>query len=425
MKLQNIRITAFLAVSFSLLFFGGVIEAKAPAEVQNVEVSLVSGSDTSVKIVWDEANAFDDIVIGYKVYYGNQSVKDIGVTYDQEVTLENETEYKLDNLSPGETYYFAVTALNTAGEESETYSKEVTFTLPTPKSSLKVISAIQTGITQIRVQMSGLVQISNLVDAFLLEQVSPSQEIGIVSGEVQGDSILLNTQSALEKDGRYRITATSAVKDTEGTPVSSGITDTVEFLADFVAPEPEIIPEPEVIISEPVVEVPEPEIIPDPVPVVEEIRVPFGPELPPNFQREEEPEMKPAAPDLEAPLDVTQLMYDTSRLESDHMVVLTWKRSLDQEGDVRDQVIYVRENKGFWDNGYSVGKDIEFLEIEVEKGKNYEIRVSTIDQSGNESAGTFTSFATQLSQSGPSMAMVLAIGAGILFFLFIIGRRRA
>jgi len=55
---------------------------------------------------------------GYKVYYGTQSRN-----YDNKVNVGNVTTYKATNLVGGANYYFAVTAYDKSGNESE-YSNE-------------------------------------------------------------------------------------------------------------------------------------------------------------------------------------------------------------------------------------------------------------------------------------------------------------
>ncbi len=61
---------------------------------------------------------------GYKVYYGAQSD-----TYDQNIDVGNVTTYLFTSLTAGSTYYFAVTAYDTSGNESE-YSVEVNKNIP-------------------------------------------------------------------------------------------------------------------------------------------------------------------------------------------------------------------------------------------------------------------------------------------------------
>jgi hypothetical protein len=58
---------------------------------------------------------------GYKVYYGTESRK-----YKASYDVKNVTTYNIDDLIDWHTYYFAVTAYDTSGNESP-YSKEISF----------------------------------------------------------------------------------------------------------------------------------------------------------------------------------------------------------------------------------------------------------------------------------------------------------
>ena len=71
----------------------------------------------SVTLRW-QANSEPDIS-GYNVYFGTQS-RD----YGSPIPAGNTTSYTVDNLTEGTTYYFALTAIDTSGNESG-YSVEV------------------------------------------------------------------------------------------------------------------------------------------------------------------------------------------------------------------------------------------------------------------------------------------------------------
>jgi hypothetical protein len=73
-----------------------------------------------VTLAWD-ANSEPDLA-GYKVYYGTAS----GI-YGTPIVIAAQTTYTITGLAPG-TYYFAVTAYNTAGLESS-FSNEVFATI--------------------------------------------------------------------------------------------------------------------------------------------------------------------------------------------------------------------------------------------------------------------------------------------------------
>lgn len=74
-----------------------------------------------VTVSWD-ANTEDDL-LGYKIYYGTASR-----SYDHIIDVGNVVEYDIDNLPGGHTYYFAVTAYDTAFNESD-FSEEVSIFL--------------------------------------------------------------------------------------------------------------------------------------------------------------------------------------------------------------------------------------------------------------------------------------------------------
>lgn len=75
---------------------------------------------------------------GYILYFGTSSG-----TYTQSIDVNNVTTYQLTGLSDGTTYYFAITAYDTSGNES-TYSNELAMTTPAPAdTTAPVISNIQ------------------------------------------------------------------------------------------------------------------------------------------------------------------------------------------------------------------------------------------------------------------------------------------
>ena len=79
-------------------------------------LSITSAEAAYVEIEWDPSPSH---IAGYKVYYGTASGEyvhciDVGMT----------TSYRLDGLLEGVTYYFAATAYNNSGLESN-FSNEV------------------------------------------------------------------------------------------------------------------------------------------------------------------------------------------------------------------------------------------------------------------------------------------------------------
>jgi hypothetical protein len=83
---------------------------------------VIDGESTEVTLAW-EPNPEPDIDC-YLLHYGPSSGE-----YDTTVNTGEETRYTVAGLEPGATYYFAVTACNSAGMESG-YSNEVAYTVP-------------------------------------------------------------------------------------------------------------------------------------------------------------------------------------------------------------------------------------------------------------------------------------------------------
>jgi hypothetical protein len=81
----------------------------------------VTGHASDVTLAWD-ANTEPDIA-GYRIHYGLGSRN-----YDQVLDVGNNTTCVVTGLDQGQTYYFAATAVNTEGMESD-FSNEVSTTL--------------------------------------------------------------------------------------------------------------------------------------------------------------------------------------------------------------------------------------------------------------------------------------------------------
>jgi len=76
---------------------------------------------------------------GYKIYVGNASR-----SYQQNIDVGKLTNYNVANLTDGATYYFAVTAYNSAGQESA-YSNEASKTLPAATATYTITATSGAG----------------------------------------------------------------------------------------------------------------------------------------------------------------------------------------------------------------------------------------------------------------------------------------
>lgn len=79
----------------------------------------------TVRLMWDRNPEPD--VVEYKIYWGTSPRAQ--QLYSNIESAGNVTEYRATNLELGRTYFFAVTAVNSAGLESD-FSNEVVYTVP-------------------------------------------------------------------------------------------------------------------------------------------------------------------------------------------------------------------------------------------------------------------------------------------------------
>lgn len=104
------RRTCGFLMALALLGMGAIRAEAAPSEGK------------SITLAWDPSTGPN--VSGYNVYYGTASG-----SYSKTISSGMATNATITDLTAGVTYYFAATAVDTAGLESA-YSNEVEFTMP-------------------------------------------------------------------------------------------------------------------------------------------------------------------------------------------------------------------------------------------------------------------------------------------------------
>lgn len=94
----------------------------------------------SVTFAWDRNSETN--IVDYRIYYGGASR-----TYTNTVDTGNATSVTISNLAEGVTYYFAATAFDTLGLESD-FSDEITYLVPMAAGvQMRVAPAGQTILT--------------------------------------------------------------------------------------------------------------------------------------------------------------------------------------------------------------------------------------------------------------------------------------
>ncbi|MBI3851827.1 MAG: fibronectin type III domain-containing protein [Verrucomicrobia bacterium] len=99
-----------------------VFSHKLPGMVAGLFLWTLTVSGAGVTLEWGPSP--DPYVAGYALYYGTASGN-----YSQRLDVGNQTTATVTNLTPGERYYFVVTAYNILGLESEP-SNEVAYDVP-------------------------------------------------------------------------------------------------------------------------------------------------------------------------------------------------------------------------------------------------------------------------------------------------------
>ena len=189
-------------------------EKKMKKQILAIVLTCAVTFAQTVKVKW-HLNTEEDLA-GYKVYYGLQSRN-----YFESVNSGNVTQQIINNLLTDTLYYFAVTAYDKSGNESD-YSAEVQFkikgdTLIIPPDTVIVIKdtippGIPTGLTieEVTPEVSFLWTAKDIGGGTFSAYPSLNGRLGLYIG--MDITVLVN----IEKAGTYRITVNCTRKS--GTP---------------------------------------------------------------------------------------------------------------------------------------------------------------------------------------------------------------
>ncbi len=118
--------TKLLSAATSIALAIALVAPVVLAEDQilpDVENLIVEAVPSGAHLIWDPVAGAD----GYTIYYGIQSISEDGASYENDILLGDVTEYTINELTPGVTYYFSAAADDTTGTYlgSYNYSEEV------------------------------------------------------------------------------------------------------------------------------------------------------------------------------------------------------------------------------------------------------------------------------------------------------------
>lgn len=217
-------------------------DTEVPSDVENVKA--VAG-DSEVTLTWNVATD-NDFVAGYKIYYGTSPVIEAGDVYNLEpIDAGNKITYDVIGLENGTIYYFALTAYDSANNESGNYSVEAS---ATPLSGAADAAAPKVVKAVVQDKFTVLITFSEAVNlptepqtAFTITEDGTGIPLEVLSAsmdlnDAMNKTVVLTTAS--QKSGQtYIVTAGIQVTDLDGTPVESGTSDTAIFTGtDLEAP---------------------------------------------------------------------------------------------------------------------------------------------------------------------------------------------
>lgn len=250
----SMAIALFLALGFVPKAHAQGLEEDIipPDDVENVQIEVY---DQSVVLSWDVAT--DDVEVeGYNIYYGTEPVTAESGEYTESIDAGDVIEYLVEDLENGETYYFAVTAYDAAGNESENYSEEVSGepdpTYGTPPArfmheaadeeppTVTDAQALDNETVQVMFSEAVVLPPENPETAFSILNNTTSESLEVISVEMDpedpiGQTVLLTT-APQEAGVEHILTAGIQIEDTAGNPIVSGTSDTAAFIGSTVEP---------------------------------------------------------------------------------------------------------------------------------------------------------------------------------------------
>jgi hypothetical protein len=168
---------------------------------------------------------------GYKVYYGT-----VSGSYSQNINVGNITTYTVADLNNG-TYYFAVTAYNTSGNESE-YSNEVSKTIQPIQQYTLTLNKLGTGTGTVTSSPSGIncgSDCSEVYGAGKVVTLSASTDASSAFAGWSGSGCTGTGTCTLTMNDAKAVTATFTHPDNSAIPYSNNFGDIDTILPDIRA----------------------------------------------------------------------------------------------------------------------------------------------------------------------------------------------
>ncbi|MBN1494649.1 fibronectin type III domain-containing protein [Candidatus Peregrinibacteria bacterium] len=243
----------FLCLNFVPGAYAQAGDTTPPDDVENLQVQTYDGA---AYLTWDVAT--DDVkVTGYKLYSGPEPVTALSGEYSNPVIDVGDTiSFLLTGLENGKTVYFAITAYDAAGNESDSYSNEANAT-PDPSYGEAPDALLHSASDEDAPTVSDAQALDNITvkivfsEAVVIPGDAPETAFTIINNatsellavkavkmdddDVLGRTVLLTTDPQ-QGGSEYILTAGIQIEDTGGNPIVSGTSDTAAFIGSTVEP---------------------------------------------------------------------------------------------------------------------------------------------------------------------------------------------
>jgi len=231
-----------------------MLASPAFAELQTTPALDVEGVtatplNASVKVEWDPVAYTDGTLKGYVVWYDTAPAGENGDTYSNKVPetgdLGDVNSYVVTGLENGTKYYFAVTAVDTNGVESQNWSIPIdVFATPSEdageaeddQESPQVVKAEALNKEEVSVEFSEEIVLpaEHPENAFVIQNTDTFEDLIVNGAEMDEEdsankTVILSTDPQ-EKDANYKLTVGIDVEDKAGNPIRSDTSATAPFV---------------------------------------------------------------------------------------------------------------------------------------------------------------------------------------------------
>ncbi len=179
------------------------IQAAPPTLQRVLGLAVSAGGQSSVTLAWDASP--DSSIAGYRLYEGGASQ-----THTNAIDVGNVTAVTAAGLVGGATYFYAVTAYDTNGAESD-YSGEISYTVPLPANPPPTITVTALGGS---VLLSGAGQAGQTYNVLASQDLNIWTVIGTVTTDASGSFTFTDPAGTSSPIRMYRLQSTAVTPPT-------------------------------------------------------------------------------------------------------------------------------------------------------------------------------------------------------------------